>query len=93
MGLGETHAEGVEFGEEPPASRHRGKRLKRRTLQNHPVYAAMIENLDHNIGRLLETIDDNTLVIFTSDNGGFIHLARSRRHLQRTTQRRQRLDG
>ena len=70
MGLGETHAEGVEFGEEPPASRHRGKRLKRRTLQNHPVYAAMIENLDHNIGRLLETIDDNTLVIFTSDNGG-----------------------
>ena len=33
MGLGETHAEGVEFGEEPPASRHRGKRLKRRTVQ------------------------------------------------------------
>ena len=30
----------------------------------------MIENLDQNIGRLLEAIDHNTLVIFTSDNGG-----------------------
>ena len=39
------------------------------------VYAAMIRNLDRNIGRVLQTlkdqgVDDNTLVIFTSDNGG-----------------------
>jgi arylsulfatase A-like enzyme len=39
------------------------------------VYAAMIRNLDHNIGRLLQALKDeglegNTLVIFTSDNGG-----------------------
>lgn len=39
------------------------------------VYAAMIRNLDRNIGRVLETLkaqglDENTLVIFTSDNGG-----------------------
>ncbi len=39
------------------------------------VYAAMVRNLDRNIGRVLQTLkdkglDDNTLVIFTSDNGG-----------------------
>lgn len=39
------------------------------------VYAAMIRNLDRNVGRVLaalkaQGLDENTLVIFTSDNGG-----------------------
>lgn len=39
------------------------------------VYAEMVRNLDTNIGKVLETLrsanlDKNTLVIFTSDNGG-----------------------
>ena len=39
------------------------------------VYAAMIDRLDQNIGRLLKTLEsqgtlDNTLILFTSDNGG-----------------------
>ncbi len=39
------------------------------------VYAAMIESLDDGLGRLLAALDDlklrdNTIVIFTSDNGG-----------------------
>ncbi len=39
------------------------------------VYAAMVRSLDRNIGRVLQAlkdqgIDDDTLVIFTSDNGG-----------------------
>jgi arylsulfatase A-like enzyme len=43
--------------------------------QHHPVYAAMVESLDEGIGRILETLDDlelrdNTIVVFTSDNGG-----------------------
>ncbi len=51
------------------------KGWKRRTIQDHAVYAAMIENMDDNIGRLLSKIDtlglsDNTIIIFTSDNGG-----------------------
>ena len=40
-----------------------------------PVYAALIETLDDTVGRLLARLDTlglatNTLVIFTSDNGG-----------------------
>ena len=39
------------------------------------VYAAMIDAMDQNIGRLLDTLEesgvaDNTLVMFLSDNGG-----------------------
>ena len=39
-----------------------------------PAYAAMIEGMDRSIGRVLQELDDlgvadNTLVIFTSDNG------------------------
>jgi arylsulfatase A len=38
-------------------------------------YAAMVETLDHHVGRLLAALDElglaaNTLVVFTSDNGG-----------------------
>ena len=41
-----------------------------------PTYAAMIEGMDKSIGKLLTALDeknlsDNTLVIFTSDNGPF----------------------
>lgn len=39
------------------------------------VYAAMVDNVDQNLGRLLDTLRalgelDNTVVVFTSDNGG-----------------------
>jgi len=44
-------------------------------FQSHAVYAAMMENLDTNIGRLLDALEaeglaDDTLVMFSSDNGG-----------------------
>lgn len=43
---------------------------------HHAVYAAMIESVDQSVGRLLQRLADlgladNTLVIFTSDNGGY----------------------
>ena len=43
--------------------------------QNNPVFAAMVENMDTNVGKILATLKDlglekNTLVVFTSDNGG-----------------------
>ncbi len=48
---------------------------KVRMVQNNPVYAAMIEQLDTGIGRVLEALDrdgltDNTIIVFMSDNGG-----------------------
>jgi arylsulfatase A-like enzyme len=44
-------------------------------VQNNAVYAAMIESLDDSVGRVLAKLDElglkkNTIVIFTSDNGG-----------------------
>lgn len=43
-------------------------------IQNNAVYAGMIETVDTNIGRLLKALEDlnleNTLIVFTSDNGG-----------------------
>lgn len=52
------------FRERPPAGLH----------QN-PVYAAMIASVDESVGRVMEVLDElqlatNTLVVFTSDNGG-----------------------
>jgi arylsulfatase A len=45
--------------------------------QGEPVYAAMIQSVDESIGRVMATLkelglQENTLVIFTSDNGGFV---------------------
>lgn len=50
--------------------------------QRNPVYAAMIQSLDENIGRLLDTLDklgltDNTVIVFFSDNGGVFWTGRS----------------
>lgn len=44
-------------------------------VQNNATYAAMIESVDHGIGRLLNQIkklglEDNTIVILASDHGG-----------------------
>jgi arylsulfatase A-like enzyme len=46
-----------------------------RLVQDHAVYAGMVEALDLAVGKVLAQLDasgvrDNTLVIFTSDNGG-----------------------
>ncbi len=41
----------------------------------HPVYAAMVEHCDDMVGRIVEAVDEaaiteNTMIVFTSDNGG-----------------------
>ena len=64
-----------EIGEPMVAWHQRHMRVVRRTVQSDPYYAAMMENLDTNIGRLLDALDrlgkrDNTITVFTSDNGG-----------------------
>ena len=73
MGLDKLKA--IEEGEPFPTVNRRHLRVQRRRIQSDPVYAAMMANLDWNIGRVLKTLEDegladNTLVVFTSDNGG-----------------------
>ncbi len=46
--------------------------------QNFPTYAAMVHSVDLAMGQVLDTLDElnlteNTIVIFTSDNGGATH--------------------
>ncbi len=61
------------------AKQDKVERYKKKTSpykRSSPVYAAMLDNVDENIGRLLNTLSDlnldkNTLIVFTSDNGGF----------------------
>ncbi len=55
------------FGSEPPR--------EVRLVQEHPVYAAMVEAMDAAAGQVLQALEDNgladnTLVMFFSDNGG-----------------------
>ena len=58
-----------------PGDHLKHKRIVRRMIQSDPVYAAMIESLDNNIGKVLDAIDESgitedTIIFFTSDNGG-----------------------
>ncbi len=55
----------VKFARKPEASN---------TMGNNPVLAAMVETLDTQVGRVLDTLDElgvaeNTIVVFFSDNG------------------------
>lgn len=58
-----------------PCEHKKNMRIERRIIQSSPAYAALIEHLDENVGKILDALDrkgvaDNTIVIFTSDNGG-----------------------
>jgi arylsulfatase A-like enzyme len=54
----------AKFQSKPPVGGHKD-----------PIYAAMIASVDESVGRVMQTLDDlkladNTVLIFTSDNGG-----------------------
>jgi len=73
MGLDGRRA--IVAGEHFPCLHKQDQQVQRRIVQSDPAYAAMIENLDTNIGHLLGTLEkegiaNNTLVVFTADNGG-----------------------
>lgn len=51
-----------------------------RAEQDDPDYAAMVENLDRNVGRMIDALEQlglrrDTVVVFTSDNGGLSTLS------------------
>ena len=59
----------------PPDAWGRERESKVRLVQNNAVYAAMLEQLDSAIGRVLDALERNgltgrTIVVFMSDNGG-----------------------
>ena len=46
-------------------------------IHRNPDYAAMVDSLDQNVGRVLDRLSqrgiaDRTIVVFLSDNGGYI---------------------
>jgi arylsulfatase A-like enzyme len=54
--------------------RHR-TRIDPQNPQRSPTYASMVQSLDENVGKILDTLDrlkiaDRTIIIFFSDNGG-----------------------
>lgn len=56
-------------------------------VQKNPHYAAMVQSLDENVGRVLDKIEslgiaDNTIVLFTSDNGGYVNKCKLHKDLQ-----------
>ncbi|TWT74034.1 sulfatase [Allorhodopirellula solitaria] len=64
---------GEEFAREEQVLGDKPRRV--RILQKHAVYAAMVEAMDEAVGKVLQQLDDsgvrdNTIVVFTSDNGG-----------------------
>lgn len=61
-------------GKKDLVEKYRAK-LKPGMRHNDPVYAAMIQSLDENVGKVLGALEQlnlrsNTLIVFTSDNGG-----------------------
>lgn len=58
--------------------KHFQAKLRDGLNHQHATYAAMVKNLDENVGRVLahlkrRGLDRNTVVIFTSDNGGYVN--------------------
>jgi arylsulfatase A-like enzyme len=73
--LGLDKKQAIIDGEPFPTEDKQHLCVKRRIIQSDPVYAAMIDSLDENVGRLLQALEEEkiakqTIIIFTSDNGG-----------------------
>lgn len=64
--------------EPPPKERFQIDRtLPVRLVQDNPIYAGLIDEMDNAVGRVLKKIDElglttNTIVVFTGDNGGVV---------------------
>jgi arylsulfatase A len=70
------HAVHAPFNPKPDLlKKYERKAAEGKDRREDPAYAATIEAVDQNVGRIMETLEklklaDDTIVIFTSDNGG-----------------------
>ncbi|APY08235.1 hypothetical protein BWZ20_07935 [Winogradskyella sp. J14-2] len=79
-----TEIKNFDFGNQPEYIKEGTGRTKMR--QDHPKYAAMVETMDENVGKLLQllkdlNIDDNTIIVFSSDHGGLSNDGTKQRQL------------
>ncbi|APY08238.1 hypothetical protein BWZ20_07950 [Winogradskyella sp. J14-2] len=78
----------IDFGDTPEYINEGEGRRKMR--QDDAAYAGMVENVDENVGKLLYTlkdlgIDQNTIIVFSSDHGGLSNDGhKGERHLATT---------
>ncbi len=66
------------------------KKLKPAMHHQNATYAAMVKSLDDSVGRIVEHLEekgmtDNTILIFASDNGGYIGIDRKSKQSVATT--------
>ncbi|WP_298511161.1 sulfatase [uncultured Kordia sp.] len=78
----------IEFGDTPAFIKEGEGRRKMR--QDDAAYAGMVENVDENVGRVLKAlkdlnIDENTIIIFSSDHGGLSNDGNKRERQLATT--------
>ena len=71
------HAVHTPIEAKPGDVQHYVESLAEKTPHRNAIYAAMVRSLDENVGRLMTHIQkrglsDHTIVVFFSDNGGFI---------------------
>lgn len=71
------HAPHTPIEAKPELVKHYGARVTPNSRHRNPAYAAMIHILDESVGRVLERLEkhglaEQTIVIFTSDNGGYV---------------------
>lgn len=57
------------------------RRKKSNKAHYNPVYAALVEVMDRNVGKVLDAINESgqsqkTIIVFTSDNGGVYNISR-----------------
>ena len=69
------HAPHTPIEAKPDDVRHFQSRLRPDLRHRNPTYAAMLKSLDEGVGRVLDHLrarglEDRTIVVFTSDNGG-----------------------
>ncbi|MDB4408678.1 sulfatase [Akkermansiaceae bacterium] len=72
-------------GKSELVEKYRARSAERNRKLPHPVYAAMVEEVDTMVGRIVDEIEaqgltESTMIVFTSDNGGLYRRYDYREH-------------